>query len=105
MADSTEGPKPYRVVYSEVARSELRRAVEHAIRVARRDEMLAAIRKLDGFLRWVPEEGEPLADLVRESGHIRHVAVHPFVVQYAVYESSRVVAVMSPPKFLPNTGF
>jgi hypothetical protein len=51
MADPSDRPKHYRLVYSEEVRAVLRRLAVHAVRTGRRAELRAALERLEEVLR------------------------------------------------------
>jgi hypothetical protein len=98
----TDAPTPYRVVYSERVRKALRGLIARAHEKGLGSQALGAAKEIDRRLRLYPQFGEPLVDLMQESGQVRLGTVGPLVVRYAVYEERRLVVVVRP--ILPMRG-
>ena len=105
MSETIDSPVPYRVVYSERVRHELRALVARAREHGVGPQMLTAIKELDARLRVYPQFGEPLRDLKLEPARIWIGVVPPLVVHYLLDEERRHVIVAVPFTLLPNSGF
>jgi hypothetical protein len=96
---------PYRVVYSERVRTELRALVDRAIDAGHGRAVLAALTELDARLRIYPQFGERRRDLSM-TGQSQWVATFPpLFVEYVIDEPNRTVSVVIPLKVLPHAGF
>jgi hypothetical protein len=104
MAESTNGPLRYRVVYSEFVREQARQLVLRAQERGIAAEVVDAIKEINTRLEFFPEFGEPLKDLVLQSARMWIGAVPPLVVKYIVDDARRLVMVVTPFAPLPNTG-
>src|SRR5262245_42509601 len=82
--------EPCRVVYSERVRQRMRELAQ--ISRGRGDGLafLAALKEFHRRLIVYPQFGEPLTDLVHESGQIRIGIVPPLSMRYAVYDDRRL---------------
>jgi hypothetical protein len=96
---------PFRVVYSERCREQLRQLLAQARARGRFAEVAQVFRDLNTRLEWVPLDfGEPTHDLLY-LGVREHVGtLPPLVVTYAVDEDRRIVYVSVPFKLLPRSG-
>jgi hypothetical protein len=104
VSDTTDAPAPYRVVYSERVKNELKllaaRARERGLIVPFRAALLA----MDQRLRLYPQFGQPLRDLVLEPAQLWIGVIPPLVVQYSLDEERRLVMVYLPIVPLPGSG-
>jgi hypothetical protein len=92
------------VSYSGVARDSLRDLHARANLRGRAQEVLAAAREIHRRLRIYPQFGEPLRDLKMVGETIWHAAVRPLHVFSITDEPHRLVFVVEPFEFLPNSG-
>src|SRR5262249_25771293 len=97
-------PKPYRVSYSGRVQKELETLAIRAKVRGLREQMLAALRKLDEVLKVYPQFGQPLYDLKLEPAQVWIAVFAPLVVQYVLDEERRVVMVPVPIMPLPRSG-
>jgi len=99
------GVPPYRVVYSDSCREQLRALLARVATKGRFAELAQAVRDIDTQLQWIPLDfGEPLQDLVH-AGLREHIGVFaPLVVKYGVDEARRIVYVALPFDLLPRSG-
>jgi hypothetical protein len=104
VTEPADAPIPYRVVYSERVREELRELVARARASGLGPEVLAAVKEIDRRLRVYPQFGEPLVELTHEPGQVWVGAVGPLVVRYALYEERRLVMVAVPLAPMPGLG-
>jgi hypothetical protein len=105
VSEPSDSPVPYRVVYSEWARNELKKLTARARERGFGAEVLAALKKMDGLLRMYPQFGQPLRDLKVEPALLCVGVVPPLVVRYTLDEQRRLVTVVSPISTLPQSGF
>ena len=105
MSEASEGPVPYRVVYSERVRNSLRQLVARARAAGLATQILVAVREMDRRLRLFPQFGQPLMDLGLRGGQVWIGAVGPLVIRYALYEERKLVVVAAPILPLPGSGF
>jgi hypothetical protein len=96
---------PYRVVYSERVRIELRALVDRAIDAGQGRDVLGAIKELDARLRIYPQFGERRRDLSMTGQSQWAATFPPLFVEYVVDEPNRAVYVVIPIKVLPHAGF
>ncbi len=71
---------------------------------ARAAELLATLREFDRRLRFYPQFGQPLRDLVVKPAQLWVGVVSPLVFHYVLDEEHRRVMVVRPPMPLPHTG-
>jgi len=95
---------PYRVVYSERVRTDLRELLTRAVACGLGQQALTALREIDTRLRVDPQFGEPLRDLKTEGETLWIGTIPPMVVQYVIDEERRSVFVVVPLKPLPESG-
>lgn len=96
---------PYRVVYSERVRIELRALVGRAFDAGQGRALLDALKVLDARLRIYPQFGECRRDLSLSGQSQWAAAFPPLFVEYVVDELHRAVYVVIPIKALPHAGF
>jgi hypothetical protein len=96
---------PYRVVYSERVRVELRALVERAIGAGQGRNVLDSLKELDARLRIYPQFGERRRDLAMTGQSQWAATFPPLFVEYVIDESNRAVYVVIPIKVLPHAGF
>jgi hypothetical protein len=96
---------PYRVVYSEGVRTELRALVERAIDAGFGQAVLDALKELDARLRIYPQYGERRRDLAMTGQSQWNATFPPLFVEYVIDEPNRTVYVVMPLKVLPHSGF
>jgi hypothetical protein len=104
MSEPSGAPAPYRVVYSELVRSELRNLIARAKGRGRAPQVLAAVKEIDDRLRVYPQFGQPLRDLQLKPAQLWMGCVSPLVVHYTLDEDRRLVMVVAPILPLPNSG-
>jgi hypothetical protein len=104
MSETPTDPSPYRVVYSERVRNELRTLAAKAASRGLNAQFLGALKELDRRLRVYPQFGEPLRDLKLEPAQLWIACVPPLVVQYVVDEERRLVMIGAPILPLPSSG-
>ena len=102
MSEATGSLVPYRVVYSERVRAELKELLTRATEAGRGPEALDAVRQLHSRLRIYPEFGQPLRDLHTEGETLWVGSVGPLVAQYIIDRDRRLVFVVVPIKALPG---
>jgi hypothetical protein len=96
---------PYRVVYSERVRIELRALVDRAIDAGHGRAVLDALTELDARLRIYPQFGERRRDLATAGQSQWGATFPPLFVEYVIDEPNRAVYVVIPLKALPHAGF
>ncbi len=104
MSETPTGPDPYRVVYSEHVRNELRDLAARAKSRGLGRQVLAALKEIDRRLHIYPQFGEPLLDLKLEPAQVWIGVIPPLVVQYVLDDERRLVMVVVPIRPLPNSG-
>ena len=104
MNDAVEAPIPYRVIYSERVRSNLRELHRGAAVRGLGDQVLDAVKQIDARLRLYPQFGQPLRDLATPGETVWIGIVAPLVVQYVIDEAMHMVFVVAPFKGLQNSG-
>ncbi len=105
MTEPSNGLIPYRVVYSERVRDELKALAARAKERGLLPQFLAAMRALDARLRIYPQFGEPLMDLVLSPAQLWIGILPPLVVEYWLDEEKRLVVVGIPIRTLRRSGF
>ena len=105
MSEPSASPVPYRVVYSEHVRNELRRLLIRAKTAGQGRPALDAAKEIDRRLHIYPQFGEPRRDLEALGVTIWSGTVPPLVVEYVIDEGQRLVFVAIPFKALPHSGF
>ncbi len=95
---------PYRVVYSERVRLELKELLTRAAARGLGRQALEAVEEINARLGVYPQFGEPLRDLKSEAETLWTGTVPPLVVQYVIDEEKRLVFVVVPLKPLPESG-
>jgi hypothetical protein len=94
-------PVLYRVIYSELVRTELRNSLlPRAKALGLGPETLRALKKLDHILHIYPEYGEPLLQGTTERIQVRVVTVPPLCLLYGLDQDRRLVYVCRPFKLL-----
>jgi hypothetical protein len=102
MASSSNGERLYRVEFSGMIEQELRELLRQAVWQGRGPQFREALRKVFHHLVRQPNElGEPLYRLTNLRLHVRHVAVGPLVIHFAVHENYPLVFIKSV-ALLPN---
>jgi hypothetical protein len=104
VSEPTTAPVPYRVIYSELVRTELRDLLQRAVARGLGEAALAAVKTIDYRLHVYPQFGEPLRDLTTQNETIWVGTVEPFVVEYVIDEERRMVFVVVPLRALPRFG-
>jgi hypothetical protein len=97
-----DGPAPYHVSYSGAVQQRLKELAAHARARGDGEEYLAGLREFDLRLRVYPQFGDPLVDLLAETGQVRLGAVPPLAMRYGVVEERRLVLVAAMPVLLPK---
>jgi hypothetical protein len=97
-------PVPYRVVYSDRVRNELRQLLARATQAGLGRAALDAVRVVDQPLPIYPQFGQPLCDLATSGETLWVAAVWPLVARYVIEEERRVVFVVAPFKPLRHLG-
>jgi hypothetical protein len=96
---------PYRVVYSERVRTELRALIDRATGTGQGRAVLDALKELDARLRIYPQFGERRQDLSVTGQSQWGATFPPLFVEYVIDEPNRAVYVVIPFKALPHAGF
>jgi hypothetical protein len=96
---------PYRVVYSERVRTELRALTARAIAAGQGRAVLEALKVLDARLHIYPQFGDRRRDLSMAGQNQWHAAFPPLFVEYVIDEPNRAVYVVIPLQVLSNAGF
>jgi hypothetical protein len=96
---------PYRVVYSERVRTELKALADRATDASHGRAVLDALKELDARLRICPHYGERHRDLAMAGQSEWDAAFPPLFVEYVIDEPNRAVYVVIPLKVLPHAGF
>jgi hypothetical protein len=102
MSELTGSPIPYRVVYSERVRQELRQLLREARDLGQGQEVLDAVKRIDYLLHIYPQFGQPLRDLKMEPAQVWIGVIPPLSVQYVLDEAKRLVMVVVPFRRLPQ---
>jgi hypothetical protein len=100
----TDPTIPYRVVYSERVREQLKALAAEAIRRGDGEQFAVALKEFHRRLRIYPQFGDPLFDLVGDPGQVCNGIIRPLAMRYGIYEDRRLVIVGSPPQLLPKAG-
>jgi hypothetical protein len=98
-----DSPKPYAVTISGWVYDELLRLAQVARDRGDGQAFLAALREFHRRLRIYPQFGDPLVDLVKESGQIRIGIVPPLTMRYNVFEDRRQVFVTARPVLMSKS--
>lgn len=93
---------PYRVSYSERVRQRIRALAKIAFERGDGEAYLAAVAEFDRRLKIYPQFGEPLIDLVQQSGQIWIATLTPVTMRYAVFDELRFVAIAALPVLSPK---
>src|SRR5437879_3802749 len=101
MSPVGEKPVPYRVVYSERVRNELRDLLQRATARGIGRLVLDAVKAIDARLSVYPQFGQPLRDLGTSGVTVWIGMIEPVIVRYLVDEGRRLVFVVIPFKVLP----
>lgn len=104
MSPLSEPPIPYRVIYSEVVRRELKALIRRAIASGLKQQTIQAVKDVDARLQVYPQFGEPLQDLATEGETIWLGTIPPLVVEYIIDEERRLVFIVRPFLLLPRSG-
>jgi len=96
---------PYRVVYSERVRTELRALVDRARDAGHGRPVLDALKELDARLRIYPQFGEQFRDLSMTGQSQWNATFPPLFVTYVIDEPNRAVYVLIPLKVMPHSSF
>jgi hypothetical protein len=92
MPSSTNGEPPYRVVISQAIAEEVARLQHRASQEGRGEQFLLALQTISDALIHRPRElGEPLYQLNALRLNVRHVAIHPIVIHFAVHKDRPLV--------------
>ncbi len=105
MSEPETSPAPYRVVYSQSVRNDLKELLGRAKACGCGRQTLDAVKKIDDLLHIYPQFGEPIRDLEALGATVCLVTVPPLVLQYLLDEEHRLVSVVNPFRALPNAGF
>jgi hypothetical protein len=105
VSEPSTSPAPYRVVYSEYVRNELRALLARAKANGQGKQAVDAAREINRRLHLYPQFGEPRRDLKTLGATMGSGTVPPLVLEYAIDEERRLVFVAIPFKVLPNSGF
>jgi hypothetical protein len=97
-------PAPYRVVYSERVRNELKGLRARAKERGLGPNVRAAVQEIHQRLQIYPQLGQPLRTLKLEPAQLWVGVVPPLVVQYFLDEDRRLVMVVVPFSPRPNSG-
>lgn len=100
MTEASGSAVPYRVVYSELVRNELKGLLTEAKSHGLGLQALEAIKTIDYRLRVYPQFGEPLRDLTTLGVTLWIGSVPPLVVKYVIDEDARSVFVVVPLQLL-----
>jgi len=104
VSQPSDNPGPYRVIYSEYVRQELRKLGATADERGLRQQFLDALKQIDSRLSIYPQFGEPLRDLQIESETLWVGTIPPLAVQYVIDEARRLVFIVFPLVPLPGSG-
>jgi hypothetical protein len=92
MPSSTNGERQYRLGFSEVIRKALHKLQNRASSEGRGEQFLQALRSIiDGLVHRPRELGEPLYQLNALRLQVRHVAVRPLAIHFAVHKDRPLV--------------
>lgn len=105
MSEPSARPEPYRVVYSEHVRDELRALLVRAKASGHGQQALDAAREINRRLHVYPQFGEPRRNLEALGATAWSGTVPPLVLEYVIDEERRLVFVVIPFKVLPHSGF
>jgi hypothetical protein len=105
MSEPSASPVPYKVVYSERVRDELKKLMAKAAAAGLGQQALDALKQIDHRLRVYPQFGEPLRDMQTVGETLWAGTVTPLVVEYVIDNERRSVFVVAPLKALPKAGF
>jgi hypothetical protein len=105
VSEPEASPAPYRVVYSKSVRNDLKELLGRAKASGCGRQALDAVKKIDDLLHVHPQFGEPIRDLEALGATVCVITIPPFVLQYLLDESQRLVSVVNPFRALPNAGF
>jgi hypothetical protein len=105
VSEPSSGPVPYRVIYSEWVRKELKALAARAKARGLSGQFQDALRELDRRLHTYPQFGQPLRDLKLKPAQLWIGVVEPLVVQYWLNDEMRLVIVGAPIQTLPHSGF
>jgi hypothetical protein len=97
-------PVPYRVVYSERVRAELKELLARAVAKGLGPQALHAVKEIDARLRVYPQFGEARRDLQTQGETLWQATVPPLFVEYIIDEANRSVFVVFPFRALPRCG-
>jgi hypothetical protein len=104
MSEPSTSPIPYRVVYSEWVRNQLRSHITKARDRGLGPQVLAAMKELDRLLHLYPQFGQPLRDLELKPAQLWIGVVAPLVAHYVLDEERRLVGVGFTHLMLPKSG-
>jgi hypothetical protein len=96
-------PEPYRVVYSERVREELRSLLARARTLGFGEEATTTVREIDRRLKIYPQFGEPLRGLQTPGHTVWVAALWSLYIEYVVDEANRAVYVVEPLKVIPHS--
>jgi hypothetical protein len=85
--------------------TELKALVARASAAGRREEVIAALKRISHILEVYPQYGEPLRDLAIPGETLRYFCVPPLLVYYILDEPNRAVFLGRPFKAMSNSGF
>jgi hypothetical protein len=104
MAETSDQPRPYRVVYAERVRGELVDLIGRARSRGLAQQVLDALKAIDRRLRIYPQFGQPLRDLRLERAQVWIGVIPPLVVEYVIDDERRCIMVVVPFRPLPSAG-
>ena len=96
MSEPPSSPLPYRVVYSEHVRTQLRGLMARARGARLGRPALAALKEIDRRFHIYPQFGQPLRDLKLRPAQLWIGTVPPLVVKYVLDEKNHLVTVTIP---------
>ncbi len=102
MSTDADTPQPYELNLSVEVYAKLLELATTARDRGDGERYLAALKEFHRRLRVYPQFGDPLVDLVHQSGHIRIGIIPPLSMWYAVLEEQRLVFVTVLPVLLPK---
>ena len=104
MDSLSDGPTPYRVIYSERVRAAQKSLITSASEKGLGANVLTAVKEMDRVLRIYPQIGQPLRDLQLEPARLWIAVFPPLVVKYFLDEERRLVMLVVPIQALSRSG-
>jgi hypothetical protein len=101
VSEQSQGPFQYKVVYSELVRTELRHSlIPRAKALGLGRQTLLALKELDHILHVYPEHGEPLMRGATEAIQLCVLSFLPLCVTYGLDRDRRLVYISKPLKLI-----